>query len=116
LFDHGGEFGNAHGINPDLGDVGMLGLIPGIVLEARKTHRAAGARLTAGADQEHPAGARRSRPAPTPGFPEGPESQIQNAPFWPWLAVSSNFHPRNTPGIPAVEIFARLDLDPTETF
>jgi hypothetical protein len=31
-------------------------------------------------------------------------------------ALGSNFNPRNTPWIPAVEIFARLDLDQTETF
>jgi hypothetical protein len=31
-------------------------------------------------------------------------------------ALGSNFNPRNTPCIPAVEIFARLDLGQTETF
>jgi len=45
-----------------------------------------------------------------------PESQFQNVPVWPISALGSNFNPRNTPCIPAVKIFARLDLDQTETF
>ncbi|MBU1054892.1 MAG: hypothetical protein KKC46_13855 [Proteobacteria bacterium] len=45
-----------------------------------------------------------------------PLSQLQNAPFWPISALGSNFNPRNTPCIPAVKIFARLELDQTETF
>ena len=43
-------------------------------------------------------------------------SQFQNAPFWPISALGSNFNPRNTQCIPTVEIFARLELDQTETF
>jgi hypothetical protein len=44
------------------------------------------------------------------------KSQFQNAPFWPISALGSNFNPRNTPCIPVVEIFSRLELDQTETF
>ncbi|MBU4010268.1 MAG: hypothetical protein KJ882_05830, partial [Proteobacteria bacterium] len=44
------------------------------------------------------------------------QSQFQNVPFWPISALGKNFNPRNTPCIPAVKIFTRLDLDQTETF
>jgi len=44
------------------------------------------------------------------------KSQFQNVPFWPISALGENFNPRNTPCIPAVKIFTRLDLDQTETF
>ncbi|MBU3946660.1 MAG: hypothetical protein KJ826_00360 [Proteobacteria bacterium] len=43
-------------------------------------------------------------------------SQFQNVPFWPISVLGENFNPRNTPCIPAVKIFTRLDLDQTETF
>jgi hypothetical protein len=43
-------------------------------------------------------------------------SQFQNIPFWPVSALGSNFNPQNTPCIPVVKIFARLDPDQTETF
>jgi len=43
-------------------------------------------------------------------------SQFQNVPFWPISALGENIYPRNTPCIPAVKIFIRLDLDQTETF
>ena len=44
------------------------------------------------------------------------KSQFQNVPFWPISTLGKNFNPRNTPCIPAVKIFTRLDLDQTETF
>ena len=44
------------------------------------------------------------------------ESQFQNVPFGPIFVLGSNFNPQNTQCIPPVEIFARLDLDQTETF
>ncbi|MBU4009280.1 MAG: hypothetical protein KJ882_00830, partial [Proteobacteria bacterium] len=44
------------------------------------------------------------------------ESQFQNVPFWPISALGKNYNPRNTLCIPAVKIFARLDLDQTKTF
>jgi hypothetical protein len=43
-------------------------------------------------------------------------SQFQNVPLWPISALGSNFNPQNTQCILPVEIFARLDLDQTETF
>jgi len=43
-------------------------------------------------------------------------SQFQNATSWPISALGSNLNPRNTKGIPVVEIFSRLELDQTETF
>jgi len=44
---------------------------------------------------------------------EGPKNTrpLKNAPFWPISASDSNFNPRNIQYIPAVEIFAFLDLD-----
>jgi hypothetical protein len=43
-------------------------------------------------------------------------SQFQNVPLWPISALGSNFNPQNTQCILPVEMFARLDLDQTETF
>jgi hypothetical protein len=42
--------------------------------------------------------------------------QFQNVPVWSISALGSNFNPQNTSSIPAVKIFARLDLDQTEMF
>jgi len=36
---------------------------------------------------------------------------LQNAPFFPISASGSNFNPRNTICIPAVKIFAFLELE-----
>ena len=45
-----------------------------------------------------------------------PLSQFQNVPFCPISTLGSNFNPQNIQYIPAVKIFAFLDLEQTETF
>jgi hypothetical protein len=45
------------------------------------------------------------------GMISGPRS-LQNAPFCPISASHSNFNPQNTQCIPAVKIFAFLELEP----
>ena len=43
-------------------------------------------------------------------------SKFQKVPSGSISVSGSNFNPKNTKGIPAVKISARLDLEQTETF